>query len=100
MPPSLRESLEAVVAELKRLRAEGVPSVYLTQATMDALKARAKELEVDGFADVLASQFGVGADGAGSGGTRGRSTSSTKAEAEKNPFMEEANLIWPQGGGS
>lgn len=104
MPPSLRQSLDAVVAELKRLRGEGVASVYLAQTTMDALKARAKELEVDGFADVLASQFGIAADGAGdsraasdsaTGSGRARAAAAT-GETEKNPFMEEANLVWPQ----
>lgn len=69
----LRSSLDALVAELKRLRSEGVDSVYLEGATLAVLKEHARGLEADGFAEALAREFGgargtqAGVPAAGSG---------------------------------
>lgn len=64
MALNLRTSVDALVAELKRLRSEGVESVYLEGQTLAALKEHAKSLEASSFADLVARELG-GAQGQG-----------------------------------
>lgn len=123
MSLSLRPSLEALVAELKRLRAEGVDSVYLEQETMSRLTELGKQFETAGFADVLAREFGAGgslssagsgASGAAANGGFGESGSSASAAASAgtagaaggagaakktpNPFLEDHSFTLPGTG--
>src|SRR5690554_2287519 len=105
MSLNLRHGLEAVVAELKRLRAEGVGSVYLTRETVAQLQERAKALETDDFASKLVAQIGGGAGKAPArrgaavqaGDVANDRAKAKTAERKKNPFLEEASFSWPQG---